>query len=113
MAILGNQRWSRSQGAILAGLLLLTSLGGCQWCPSSGDKQVGGGNPAATPAPAGHGGNSHQPTTNKQGRAEALHDAERGQKAMVRCLQSERALTDGNELRCEDWNVVREEFLKP
>lgn len=40
-----------------------------------------------------------------------LRQAERGQQAMVRCLQAERSLTEGNELRCENWEVIREEFL--
>ena len=30
-----------------------------------------------------------------------------GHAATVRCLRSERALTDGDELRCEDWNYVK------
>ena len=53
------------------------------------------------------------PPPGRLDQAQRLKEAQRGQQAMVRCLQSERALTDGNELRCEDWSVIRDEFLRP
>ena len=36
-----------------------------------------------------------------------------GHAATVDCLQAERAITGGDELRCEDWNYVRQTYLKP
>ena len=42
---------------------------------------------------------------------DALKNAtEAGHAATVRCLRSERALTDGNELRCEDWHYVSSNY---
>jgi hypothetical protein len=35
-----------------------------------------------------------------------------GHEAMVSCLHGERAQTDGNELRCEDWSYVRQNYLQ-
>jgi hypothetical protein len=36
-----------------------------------------------------------------------------GHAATVDCLQGERAITDGDELRCEQWDYVRENYLRP
>lgn len=95
---------------------MLGTLSGCQWCPPGAQNPPGrGAEPAPTQERPGGSGTGTEPTA-AAGRSEppvALKDAERGQRAMVRCLQSERALTDGNELRCEDWNVIRDEFLRP
>lgn len=110
-------RWSRQaarrEGTLISmGLLLLAALGGCQWCPGPpGAGSEGQNQSPATARPAGTG-----PQVAPEGRidrARLIKEAERGQQAMVRCLQSERALTDGNELRCEDWSVIRDEFLRP
>ncbi|MBM5824464.1 MAG: hypothetical protein FJ054_03690 [Cyanobacteria bacterium M_surface_10_m2_119] len=35
-----------------------------------------------------------------------------GHAATIDCLQGERAITDGDELRCEDWRYVRENYLE-
>ena len=35
-----------------------------------------------------------------------------GHSATVDCLHGERAQTDGDELRCEDWSYVRSNYLK-
>ena len=95
-------------------LLIMLAVSGCQWCPNQADSGAVGG--AGKDVPQGQ--QTGAPGKAPPGSAasdgqQALVDAERGQRAMLRCLQSERALTDGNELRCEDWNVVRDEFLKP
>ena len=97
--------------ATLLTVLLLSGVSGCQWCP----RPDGAGTGATSQPPAAQ--TSSPPAATEQAgtrieRARRLRDAERGQQAMVRCLQSERALTEGNELRCEDWSVVREEFLE-
>ena len=34
----------------------------------------------------------------------------RGHKDTVRCLRAERATTDGDELRCEDWGYVQKNY---
>ncbi len=34
-----------------------------------------------------------------------------GHAATIDCLQGERAITDGDELRCEDWQYVKENYL--
>ena len=99
-------------GGLLIGGLLLASLSGCQWCPMPSD------GPAASAPPAARIDSQAKATLDqealrKQVARRSLRDAQRGQQAMVRCLQSERAQTDGNELRCEDWSVVRDEFLRP
>jgi hypothetical protein len=103
-----------AKGSRLGLLLTLLAISGCQWCPNQADTSAS--RRAGTDVEQGQqtGTRSHNPPgpatpANQQ----ALVDAERGQRAMLRCLQSERALTDGNELRCEDWNVIRDEFLKP
>jgi hypothetical protein len=36
-----------------------------------------------------------------------------GHAATVDCLQAERAITGGDELRCEEWDYVRQNYLKP
>jgi hypothetical protein len=36
-----------------------------------------------------------------------------GHAAMVDCLQAERAITGGDELRCEEWDYVRANYLRP
>ncbi len=36
-----------------------------------------------------------------------------GHAATVDCLQAERAITGGDELRCEEWDYVRKNYLKP
>ena len=91
-------------------LVVLSVLNGCQWCPAPTDRQTGSvnGNPTAVPTnpePKG------RPPGTQADRDRRLKEAEQGHLAMVRCLQSERGYTDGNELRCEDWAVVRDEFL--
>lgn len=35
-----------------------------------------------------------------------------GHQAMVECQHGERAITDGDELRCEDWAYVRSNYLE-
>lgn len=35
-----------------------------------------------------------------------------GHQAMVECQHGERSITDGDELRCEDWDYVRSNYLK-
>ena len=35
-----------------------------------------------------------------------------GHQAMVECQHGERANTDGDELRCEDWAYVRSNYLE-
>ena len=35
-----------------------------------------------------------------------------GHAATVECLQGERAITDGNELRCEEWAYVQDNYLR-
>lgn len=113
MATPSRREWQvRAISPVLGGLLL-ASLAGCQWCPKPLTEQTADG--AATAPPGSASGQAPQPGNKEPsaGQRRSLLDAERGQKAMVRCLQSERALTDGNELRCEDWRVVRDEFLRP
>ena len=51
-------------------------------------------------------------------RFEALNTAKQelirqGHAATVDCLQAERAITGGDELRCEEWDYVRQNYLKP
>ena len=47
----------------------------------------------------------------KQETAADQHHGERvGHAATVRCLRGERALTDGDELRCEDWDYVSSNY---
>ena len=107
----GNRQPGRGDRARIAvGLVMLTALAGCQWCPSPQGTNSGGQTPAAA-LPAGPG--AQVPPPGRLDQAQRLKEAHRGQQAMVRCLQSERALTDGNELRCEDWSVIRDEFLRP
>ena len=36
-----------------------------------------------------------------------------GHAATVDCLQAERAITGGDDLRCEEWEYVRRNYLKP
>jgi hypothetical protein len=36
-----------------------------------------------------------------------------GHQATVHCLRSERAQTDGSELRCEDWSYVQQNYQNP
>jgi hypothetical protein len=36
-----------------------------------------------------------------------------GHAATVDCLQAERAITSGDELRCEEWEYVSQNYLKP
>jgi hypothetical protein len=36
-----------------------------------------------------------------------------GHAATVDCLQAERAITGGDELRCEEWDYVRANYLRP
>ena len=58
--------------------------------------------PAPKPSPQGQG---------RTATAAALKNAtEAGHAATVRCLRSERALTDGDELRCEDWQYVSSNY---
>ncbi|MEO1001946.1 MAG: hypothetical protein AAFX65_02405 [Cyanobacteria bacterium J06638_7] len=42
-----------------------------------------------------------------------LNDAllQQGHQAMVECQHGERSITGGDELRCEDWDYVRENYL--
>lgn len=35
-----------------------------------------------------------------------------GHQAMVECQHGERSITGGDELRCEDWDYVRSNYLK-
>jgi hypothetical protein len=35
-----------------------------------------------------------------------------GHQAMVECQHGERAITEGDELRCEDWEYVRSNYLE-
>ena len=45
-------------------------------------------------------------------RMEALQEVMRqGHAATIDCLQGERAITDGDELRCEDWAYVQTNYL--
>ncbi|MEB3234737.1 MAG: hypothetical protein VKM98_04860 [Cyanobacteriota bacterium] len=47
--------------------------------------------------------------TTPEAKAKAEQNAEgprSGHQSTVRCLRGERAMTDGDELRCEDWNYV-------
>jgi hypothetical protein len=51
-------------------------------------------------------------------RLEAMKAAQRelvrqGHAATVDCLQAERAITGGDDLRCEDWDYVRQNYLRP
>jgi hypothetical protein len=51
-------------------------------------------------------------------RFEALNTAKQelirqGHAATVDCLQGERAITGGDELRCEEWDYVRQNYFKP
>lgn len=50
-------------------------------------------------------------------RFEALNTAKQelirqGHAATVDCLQGERAITGGDELRCEEWDYVRQNYFK-
>jgi hypothetical protein len=36
-----------------------------------------------------------------------------GHAATVDCLQAERAITSGDELRCEEWDYVSRNYFKP
>ncbi|QVL52556.1 MAG: hypothetical protein KFB97_14330 [Cyanobium sp. M30B3] len=38
---------------------------------------------------------------------------QQGHAATVDCLQAERAITGGDELRCEEWAYVRQNYLRP
>lgn len=110
MAQRQDRRKARHGLLITAGIVLLSGLGGCQWCPAP--KADGpAGRSSGTTAPASGSEPAREPATTRQERVLMLRQAERGQQAMVRCLQAERSLTEGNELRCEDWEVIREEFL--
>jgi len=46
----------------------------------------------------------------RQGAIEAL--LRQGHAAAIDCLQGERARSDGDELRCNDWSFVEERYLK-
>jgi hypothetical protein len=52
-------------------------------------------------------------------RFEALKEAmngeliRQGHAATVDCLQAERAITGGDELRCEEWDYVNQNYFKP
>jgi hypothetical protein len=54
-------------------------------------------------------GSSAAQTALAEGRSRGL---EQGHSATVDCLRGERAQTDGNELRCEDWTYVRQNYLQ-
>ncbi len=45
--------------------------------------------------------------------AAKLELVRQGHAATVDCLQAERGITDGDELRCEEWTYVRENYLRP
>jgi hypothetical protein len=97
--------------ALIAGGALL--LGGCGRQPST----VSDPPAAPTLPPAGSGGSPSTPGVDtdqlqaklSEERSRALVE---GHEAMVSCLQGERAQTDGNELRCEDWSYVRQNYLR-
>jgi hypothetical protein len=45
--------------------------------------------------------------------AAKLELVRQGHAATVDCLQAERAITGGDELRCEEWSYVRDNYLRP
>jgi hypothetical protein len=45
--------------------------------------------------------------------AAKLELVRQGHAATVDCLQAERAITGGDELRCEEWTYVRKNYLRP
>jgi hypothetical protein len=97
--------------ALIAGGALL--LGGCgKQPPTVCDPPA-----APTLPPAGSDG-SQSPHGMDTAQLQARLSQERGRglveghEAMVTCLQGERAQTDGNELRCEDWSYVRQNYLR-
>jgi hypothetical protein len=45
--------------------------------------------------------------------AAKLELVRQGHAATVDCLQAERAITGGDELRCEEWTYVRDNYLRP
>lgn len=70
--------------------------------------------PSLPPASSGGGTTAQGPDT-PQLQARLSEERSRGllqgHEAMVSCLHGERAQTDGNELRCEDWSYVRQNYL--
>jgi hypothetical protein len=44
--------------------------------------------------------------------AAKLELVRQGHAATVDCLQAERAITGGDELRCEEWTYVRDNYLR-
>lgn len=76
-------------------LVLLSS--GCR-----NREQAGRNSPASAPAPAKTGASLH----NEQLQEQLQQQQKIGHAATVRCLRGERATTDGDELRCEDWPYV-------
>jgi hypothetical protein len=116
------RRGLAQQGVWPAGLALAASalllLGGCQ--PQNAPEPEPPAAPALPPT-SGSGGQSNSATPNsteaptgsaaaslqEKGRSSGLVQ---GHAATVACLRGERAQTDGNELRCEDWAYVRQNY---
>ncbi|SBO43589.1 hypothetical protein [Cyanobium sp. NIES-981] len=88
---------------VVIGMAIL--LGSCGKQPPAGAPQ-----PPVAPAlpPAGDDTPQLQARLNEE-RSRALLQ---GHEAMVACLHGERAQTDGNALRCEDWSYVRQNYLQ-
>jgi hypothetical protein len=74
--------------------------------------------PSAPSLPPAKPGSSSAPSASDGPLLQARLSEERsrglqlGHEAMVSCLHGERAQTDGNELRCEDWSYVRQNYLQ-
>lgn len=100
-------------GGLALGASAVLLLGGCQV-----QKQPEPEPPAAPALPPTSSSTPNPSTTAAPTAAEAkaLQDKGRtsglvqGHTATVACLRGERAQTDGNELRCEDWAYVRQNY---
>lgn len=109
----------RQQGVWPASL----ALGGCALLLLGGCRTQKQPEPEPPVAPALPPTSSSTPTPSTPAAptaaaAKALQDKARtnglvaGHTATVACLRGERAQTDGNELRCEDWAYVRQNYAR-
>ncbi|MFQ6538961.1 MULTISPECIES: hypothetical protein [Aphanothece] len=94
-------------------ILMAVLLGSCANRPGSQPPP-----PAAPSLPqSGSGGAQSSLPKSGAGAQTALAEGssrglEQGHSATVDCLHGERAQTDGNELRCEDWTYVQQNYLQ-
>ena len=107
-----RQGHGRTPG-LAAGLAILgmISLGACQQTPAP--RTTPPAAPALPDTPPKTGAVQSKPAelaaADQKGRSAGQLQ---GHAATVNCLRGERGLTDGNELRCEAWGYVRENYLR-